>query len=210
MSDALRVREQLGLDEPRQPEEAGGASRPLVDGMPTHMLSTLAQRRREYEDLSARYRSLEANSKRTHEKLGEANRALRDLRGAMESREKDHQAAQRKIETLSKNLAVVEWLVEYDRTCGYRHTPLVPRVHEITGMTALWKALHLASAPEGVRRAAAERHLLCTMPPADRLPTRSRATRRRMGASSMRRERSSTTRTRRSLRRFSAGMRQSS
>ena len=102
------VREQLGLDEPRQPEEAGGASRPLVDGMPTHMLSTLAQRRREYEDLSARYRSLEANSKRTHEKLGEANRALRDLRGAMESREKDHQAAQRKIEALSKNLAVVE------------------------------------------------------------------------------------------------------
>jgi chromosome segregation ATPase len=100
-------REQLGADEPPAEDAPGG--RPVVDStLPTHMLSTLAQRRREYEDLLSRYRSLESNGKKTHEKLAEANRALRDLRGAMESREKDHQAAQRKIETLSKKLTVVE------------------------------------------------------------------------------------------------------
>ncbi len=101
--------EQLGADETLPEEDAPPGGQPVVDShLPTHMLSTLAQRRREYEELLSRYRSLESNGKKTHDKLAEANRALRDLRGAMESREKDHQAAQRKIESLSKKLAVVE------------------------------------------------------------------------------------------------------
>lgn len=102
-------REQLGADETLPEDGAPPGGQPVVDShLPTHMLSTLAQRRREYEELLSRYRSLESNGKKTHDKLAEANRALRDLRGAMESREKDHQAANLKIETLSKKLAVVE------------------------------------------------------------------------------------------------------
>ena len=83
-----------------------GRGRP--ERLPSRAVSELAQHRREYEDLLARYHSLETHCARGRDKLAESNRALRDLRAAVELREKEHLAVQRRLDHAMKQLTTAK------------------------------------------------------------------------------------------------------
>jgi chromosome segregation ATPase len=92
---------------------AGGGATPSVksaiDGkLPTHVLSALAQKQREYDELLSRYNSLQSHGERIDHKLSERELIIRNLKGALESREKECQASVRKAQSMSHRIEVME------------------------------------------------------------------------------------------------------